>query len=181
LVVIGSAVLLVAVMAGLRPHLVTGVAQAAPVPGPPAVGECVVDPLPAPKFGVVAPVTAASGGTVPVYPSQQIQPCTGARYGEITAVIAAPKPTVVRGDDADGRFLDDPNKDSCFDPAQQYLGMMTTQSTQSSGRWRSCSSPWRYPDPRHGSRRPGSGGRRASWPSRSLSSPRLPPVWQFSA
>jgi len=129
LVVIGLAVLLVAVVAGLRPQLVTGAAQSTPIQRPPGVGDCVVNPLPAPKLGVVA-VTADSGGTVPVYPAQQIQPCTGARYGEITAVIAAPKPTVVTGDDADGRFLNDPNESNCFVAAQQYLGM-TTPPTKS--------------------------------------------------
>ena len=61
--------------------------------------------------------------------AQQIRPCTGLRYGEITAVIAAPKPTVVRGNNADGRYLNDPNESSCFVAAQQYLGM-TTQPTE---------------------------------------------------
>lgn len=125
LVIIGVVVALVLVVAGLHPHLVTGAAQATPVPGPPAVGDCVVDPVPDPNRGVLAPVTADSRGTVPVYPAQQIRPCPGARYGEITAVIAIPKPTVVSGDDADGRYLDDPNRSSCFVAAQQYLGTTT--------------------------------------------------------
>jgi len=43
LVVIGLAVLLVAVVAGLRPQLVTGAAQSTPIPRLPAVGDCVVD------------------------------------------------------------------------------------------------------------------------------------------
>ena len=71
-------------------------------------------------------VTADSGGTVPVYPAQQIRPCTGTRYGEITAVIPVPKPTVVKGygaDGTDGRYLDDPNQDSCGPKATQYVGM----------------------------------------------------------
>ncbi len=71
-------------------------------------------------------VTADSGGTVPVYPAQQIRPCTGTRYGEITAVIPVPKPTVVKGygaDGTDGRYLDDPNQDSCGLKATQYVGM----------------------------------------------------------
>jgi len=120
LVVIGVAVFLVAVVAGLRPHLVTGSAQAVPVPGPPVVGDCVLDPLgPPEEFDV----TAASGGTVPVYPAQQIRPCTGTRYGEITAVIPAPKPTVVKVGEAGGRYLDDPNQDSCDPAVMQYVGM----------------------------------------------------------
>ena len=122
LVVIGVAVVLVAVVAGLRPHLVTGSAQAVPVPGPPAVGDCVLDPLgPPAEFNVIA----ASGGTVPVYPAQQIRPCTGTRYGEIAAVIPAPKPTVVKLGETGGRYLDDPNQDSCFPAVMQYVGMTT--------------------------------------------------------
>ncbi len=128
LVVIGLAVVLVAVVAGLRPQVVTGAAQATPVPGPPGVGDCVVDPIPG-RPQRLDIVTADSGGTVPVYPAQQIRPCIGARYGEITAVIAAPKPTVVEGDDADGRHLEDPNADSCLPTAMQYVGV-TTQPIQ---------------------------------------------------
>ena len=122
LVVLGLAVVLVAVVAGLRPNLVTGSAQAVPVPGPPVVGDCVLDPLgPPEEFDV----TAASGGTVPVYPAQQIRPCTGTRYGEIAAVIPAPKPTVVKLGETGGRYLDDPNQDSCFPAVMQYVGMTT--------------------------------------------------------
>jgi len=122
LVVIGVAVVLVAVVAGLRPHLVTGSAQAVPVPGPPAVGDCVLDPLgPPAEFNVIA----ASGGTVPVYPAQQIRPCTGTRYGEITAVIPVPRPTVVKVGERGGRYLDDPNQNSCDPKATQYVGMTT--------------------------------------------------------
>jgi len=123
LVVIGVAVVLLAVVAVLRPHLVPGAGQAAAVLGPPAVGDCVLDPLPSrPPSGIV---TAASGGTVPMYPAQQIRTCTGARYGEITAVVAAPKPTVVKGDSANNFHLYDPNEDSCVPTTIQYLGMTT--------------------------------------------------------
>jgi len=120
-VVIGVAVFLVVVVAGLRPDLVTGAAQAAPVPGPPVVGDCVLDPVPGPPMRAL--VTDASGGTVPVYPAQQIRPCTGTRYGEIAAVIAIPKPTVVQG--GGGRYLDDPNQTSCAFAAAPYVGART--------------------------------------------------------
>lgn len=126
LLVIGVAVALVAVIAGLRHHPVAGVAQAAPVQGPPVVGDCVLDPVPGPPMD--APVTATSGGTVPVYPAQQIGPCTAARYGEITAIIGAPQPTVVHGDN-NNRYLDDPNRTSCIPPTARYVGV-TTQPIQ---------------------------------------------------
>lgn len=121
-VVIGVVVVLMVVVTGLRPHLLGGAAQAAPVPGPPAVGDCVLDPLPGSPQNTA--VTAASGGAVPVYPQQLIRPCTAARYGEIVFVIAAPKPAVVEGE-ASGRFLADPNMDSCFQAAMRYLGIPT--------------------------------------------------------
>ena len=121
-VVLGVALVLVAVLTGVHPHVVSGAGRAAPVPGPPVVGDCVVDPLPAQPL-ISVDVTATSGGTVPVYPAQQIQPCTTARYGEIVSVIAHPAPTVVEGDDANGRRLDDPNEDSCFPAAWAYVGM----------------------------------------------------------
>jgi len=128
--VIGVALVLVAVVAGLRPHLVTGNAQAAPVPGPPVVGDCVLDPVPPPALpsGIITN-TPVTGGTVPVYRVRVIQPCTQTRYGEITSVIATPKPTIVRGDNADGLYLYDPNELSCESSAPQYVGM-TTQPIQ---------------------------------------------------
>ncbi len=122
LVVICVAVVLVAVVAGLRPHLVPGAGQAVPVPGPPAVGDCVLDPLHGPQPGIT--VTATSGGTVPVYPAQHIQRCSGIRYGEIVSVIATLSRTVVKNDGA-GRYLDDPNWDSCYPVALRYVGMPT--------------------------------------------------------
>ena len=67
-------------------------------------------------------VTATSGGTVPVYPAQEIGPCAGSRYGEITTLIGAAKPTVVKGDESN-RYLDDPNLDSCVPPTVRYVGM----------------------------------------------------------
>lgn len=67
-------------------------------------------------------MTATSGGTVPVYPTQQILPCTETRFGEITFVIGTPKLAVVKGD-ADNRYLDDPNEHICFRAAWQYVGL----------------------------------------------------------
>ncbi|MET3808832.1 hypothetical protein ABIB25_005862 [Nakamurella sp. UYEF19] len=69
-------------------------------------------------------MTATSGGTVPIYPVQQIQPCTGARYGEITAVISTLRPTMVKSA-GDNRYLDDPNLDSCIPTVTQYVGAAT--------------------------------------------------------
>ena len=124
--VIALVLVLVAVVASRQTHRVAGSAQTAPVPGPPAVGDCVLDALPGPGPGTT--VTASSDGTVPAYPAQQIRPCTAARYGEIVSVIATPQPAVVKRD-FDSTYLDDPNRDSCVAAAVQYVGM-TTQLIQ---------------------------------------------------
>ena len=58
-----------------------------------------------------------------MYPAQQIQPCTGARYGEITAIIATPLATLVKKDGAGNLYVDDPNLDSCGPEAMQYVGV----------------------------------------------------------
>ena len=119
-VVIAVVVVLVAVVAGVRPHLVAGSGQAAPVPGPPTVGDCVLDPPP----GLQPHIATVLAGTVPTYPAQQIEPCNGARYGEVAAVIANPRPTVVRGG-ADHQYVDDQNMESCSLTANRYLGVTT--------------------------------------------------------
>ena len=123
LVVLGVVAVLVAAISGVRPHLVTGNGHAPPIPGAPVVGDCVTDPIPGRQL-VQDTVTATSGGTVPVYPAQQTRPCTGPRYGEITAVITAPKPATAEGD-SDNRYLDDPNLDRCGPAAMQYVGIST--------------------------------------------------------
>ena len=119
---ISLVLVLVVVVNATRPHLITGAGQAAPIPDPPAVGDCVLDPV-ADKSPMGTTITASSGGTVPVYTAQQTKRCTGARYGEVTAVISTPKPAVVRGDDTTGRYLDDPNYDACLVTSIQYQGI----------------------------------------------------------
>lgn len=115
-----------AVVAGLRPHQVAGAGQAAPVPGPPTVGDCVsLDALLDDADGT------AIAGTVPAYPTREIGACTGLRYGEVTYVIPAPQPTAVKSDGVNGSsYVDDPNHDTCAIKAAQYVGTTTTQPMQ---------------------------------------------------
>ncbi|MET3806326.1 hypothetical protein ABIB25_003336 [Nakamurella sp. UYEF19] len=119
LLVMAVALLAVLVMSGLRPHLVTGTAQATPIPGPPGVGDCVTDPVKRP--------TVAAGGSaslIQVYPRQKIGPCNGLRYGEITRVISDPSPVVVEGT-ATYQSISDPNINVCYDSNSAYLGQAT--------------------------------------------------------
>ena len=128
LIVISVVLVLVGVIAGHRMQLVAGSAQAAPVPQPPAVGDCVVDPIP---VGVV--LTAGSGGTVPSYPAQHIEPCNGLRYGDVAAVIPSPAPTVAAPRSDGSTLLTDPNLDGCLPSAQRFLGIVT--ATPAFGYW----------------------------------------------
>lgn len=131
--VIGCVLATVVVVAAAAPHRIAGSAVATPVPGPPAVGDCVLDPLPdsAVDGAVVnAPMRAAD----PAYPQlRRVQPCAGDRYGEVMAVLDRPARLAVRGDDAEGRFLDDPNWDNCFQEMPRYLGV---PANLLSGVWR---------------------------------------------
>ena len=132
-VLIGCVLATLVVVAAVQPHRVAGTAVATPVSGPPTVGDCVLDPLPdaAVDCAVVnAPMRAAD----PAYPQlRRVEPCAGNRYGEVLAVIDRPARLAVRGNDAEGRYLDDPNWDSCSQTMLRYLGV---PADLMSGVWR---------------------------------------------
>lgn len=122
LIVIGAGLLLVAVIANLHPALRAGVGQAASVPRPPAIGDCVLSPIANPANGVPHQTTAHPAPSGPVYPVYPTAPCAAGHFGEITAIIATPRPRVEKGS-ADDRFTDDPNEDSCGLAAWHYVGI----------------------------------------------------------
>ena len=71
------AVIAAIAVVGVSMRRVAGRPVAAPIPGPPAVGECLLD-------------SSASGWLYnpnPVYTSRRLEPCAGPRYGEVVAVI----------------------------------------------------------------------------------------------
>lgn len=82
-----------------------------------------MDPFPS-RTVLPVPDPATAGGTVPVYPPQAVEPCSGARYGEVVAVFPHPLPYAVKGDDSTGRYLQDPNVDNCGRLLSAYLGMV---------------------------------------------------------
>ncbi len=121
--ILGLVLLLVTVVANAHPALTAGTPQAVHVPGPPAVGDCVLDPLVV-AIGSGLPATLDVGDMVPpVYPLQQTRPCTGARYGEVVAVLAQPGRAVVRGEVGGAPYVDDPNSDTCALQTSNYLGI----------------------------------------------------------
>lgn len=117
--VIALVAVLVTVVANLRPTIIQGSAQSAPVPGIPAVGDCVLDAL---GGSLLASANETATSRSSHYSRQQIGPCAGARYGEVVAVMRTPRAPVMAGD-ATSRYLEDPNMDSCYLSTPSYLGL----------------------------------------------------------
>ena len=97
---------------------IRGVALAAPIPGPPAVGDCLA----------VSETDAWLQGAHPSYRPQALAPCAAARFGEVAAVIVDRRthiPAVPRiQTPADGSVVtDDPNQTACFEASARYLGL----------------------------------------------------------
>lgn len=124
-------VLLVAAVApNFSTRTVTGTAQAAPVEGPPAIGDCATDPI-NPDWNNLGVKSATAGTTVSTYayPTVGISRCQGARYGEITALIPRPtKPLVTMTNSLSGNGTDvtDSNMDTCQLAGYRYVGITLT-------------------------------------------------------
>ena len=117
---VGGLVLAVAVIAALagnaRTKQVAGDVVRGPLPDPPAVGDCVLEPLP-------ESVLNAFNGSEEVadHLTVRMAPCTGARYGEVVAVVAAGLDYSVP---TGGDIWSDPNSpaNTCSAAAGTYLG-----------------------------------------------------------
>lgn len=119
--------LAVAVVSALTPHRLPGSPQAVPVPGPPALGDCVVAPV---RY-------ADSAEPEPdkdfAYPATETSKCSGSRYAEVIAVIAHPsKPKILRNVDSSYAIEDD-NRRQCYLAATRYLGLPAGEIPASSG------------------------------------------------
>ena len=97
---------------------IAGTARSAPVPGPPAVGDCLQVPE----------TDAAQPSPTPSYRPRTLGPCGKRVYGEVAAVIddrrphQPSEPTFQTPDDA-STVTDDPNELPCLDATTRYLGM----------------------------------------------------------
>ncbi len=109
--------LAVVVASGLSQHRVPGSPQAVPVPGPPALGDCVVAPIRSTDS------TRREPDKVFAYPARETSNCSGTRYAEVIAVIADPsKPKILRNTDSSFAIEDD-NSEQCYLAALRYLGL----------------------------------------------------------
>lgn len=131
---IGLVLLAAAVIPNLSARAVAGTAQAAPVPGPPAVGDCVTDPID-PDWDNLGVRPATTGTTIRTsnYPQVGISHCQSNRYGEITALIANPtKPVVTKtgGGSSSSPDVPDSNMDTCQSEAYRYVGITPPKPSQ---------------------------------------------------
>lgn len=113
------AALLVLVATAWRPGPIDGTAAPEPVSGPPAVGECVSEPVQQyPGYG-------GGTGQTYVYPQLAVAPCTGTRFAEVVSVLDTPaEPQIVaRGSSLN---VSDPNQSACRTAVQDYLGTAVT-------------------------------------------------------
>ena len=103
-------VLLAAVVAPrVTPQRITGVASTVPIPPAPAVGDCLLQPVPS---------TAQL-----VHPPAVTGPCNGSRYGEVVLLIPATA-VLPTQESVDGPV--DPNRDVCATAVIDYLGLGPT-------------------------------------------------------
>ncbi len=120
----GLAVMLVAVFAvvviSAQVHgrrVVVGAAGVAPVPGPAAVGDCLLDrPGPDDGWGY---------GAGPLYSALRLAPCTGVRWGEVVSIFpgALTASTSVTTTDSNGNtYTGNPNQSRCSKNVATYLG-----------------------------------------------------------
>lgn len=115
----------VAIIPALRPSLIDGTAVAVPIPGVPAVGDCVTEPIPYSSLFIGLHNATTD---IVVYPSLTTEPCDGPRYGEVVAVIPVPAVTSV---EVNGgiRSTSDVNQDRCWKASASYLGVNTGKGT----------------------------------------------------
>lgn len=114
--VVVLALLAVAVFPKVTGRSVGGAAQATPVPAPPSVGDCRLEP--GKELG--------SDGFAVEYVTSELAPCQGRRFGEVVAVLQdgrrAPSRSAVSGSSG-SVVIDDPNRLACTDAVWQYLGV----------------------------------------------------------
>lgn len=111
-------------------------ASRGPIPGPPAVGDCLLDPT------VIA--SQALIGPAPKHPWLRTGPCQGRRFGEVAAVLTkhdlpAPTPSSSQPDTGPNSGNDtevlDPYEPPCFDAVTVWVGPPSPAGPQIFDRW----------------------------------------------
>lgn len=124
LLLIVVVLLAVAVVPGVGYRMVAGTPVASPVPGPPVVGDCVLEPVD-PYWDDPAVAGLAGSAATYAYPRLATAPCRGSRYGEVTSVTLTPAAPMISVS-SDGTFVNDPNVETCAPSASRYIGLAIT-------------------------------------------------------
>lgn len=122
IVTLSAVVVISAHMDGARG--IPGSAQAGPVPPPPVIGQCLLEPTG--RF-------EGWGFGEPVYPALRLAPCTGDRWGEVVSILpgALATPTSVNTTDSTGApVTENPTQSRCDRDRLTYLGAPARRSTQ---------------------------------------------------
>ena len=113
ILVLGAALVALAVLPNLSSRAISGAATQAPVPGPPAVGDCVIRRGTSP-WSPLDTTSTVPGTRSYAYPRLEISRCTGSRFGEVVKIIPHPvKPSITVSADGGISEINDPNLDSC--------------------------------------------------------------------
>ena len=110
------------------------------VPGPPTVGDCVMQPIDPTWNRTEDPTT---GEEKPyTYLQLPMQPCSGDRFGEVTGVITTPKPLTSTRGPGGQMETSDPNIGTCLLSVSRFYGMAFTgaQQVPLNGQWYPSSS-----------------------------------------
>lgn len=122
LLIVFLVVLAAAILPTVGGKKTAGIARSAPIPGPPAVGDC---------LQVREDNTDSwNSNTDPVYPVQRFAACQAGRFGEVVAIIPDARVadrSIARPPSPDRSVLnDDPNATTCRDAVWRYVGLEVT-------------------------------------------------------
>ena len=122
LIVIGLVLLAAVVVPNAVGRSIPGVAEAVPVPGPPATGDCVAQ-----KFDLGWNMAGADPSQYR-YPELTVGDCVGTHYGEVVSVIAAPTKVKFDVDPSGSNMsIDDGNLSACYVAASRFIGAPADQ------------------------------------------------------
>ena len=111
LMVLFVVILGVSATARVAHRQVAGTGQIGPIPGPPSIGDCLLEPVGRRSRAVQTEHAAVATG-----------PGEGRRYGEVVSVISAAQVQPFRQDINDGSVVD-PNLDICENTTVLFLGL----------------------------------------------------------
>jgi len=129
-VVITAVLLVAAVVPKIPDRTLAGSGGMAPSPGPPLMGECVLQPMGGTESMSGAQPILTAGSWV-AYSTAPAVPCSGGRYGEVAYVIPGEQAKVLASKDESGGAIDL----RCADEMKRYVGLGQSGELPVSQHW----------------------------------------------